>query len=165
MLFGQTGLALLPAPFSTELGMYKHLLIASDGSELAKKAVEHGLSLAKALNSKVTIVSVTEPWVISAADDVAASFPTEEYEKAAADHAARILKEISDIAARNGITCETVHIKDEFPAEGIIETAKVRGCDLIVMASHGRSGLMELVLGSQAARVVTQSTVPVLICR
>ena len=56
-------------------------------------------------------------------------------------------------------------MKDQFPAEGIIDIAKARGCDLILMASHGRRGLSRLVLGSQANRVVTQSTVPVLICR
>ena len=61
--------------------------------------------------------------------------------------------------------CETLHVKNQFPAEGIIEAAKAQGCDLIVMASHGRRGLSRLLLGSQANRVVTQSTIPVLICR
>lgn len=145
--------------------MYNHLLIATDGSNLAMRAVEHGLNLAQALNCKVTIVSVTEPWMIPASDEEAASFPTEEYEKAAAAHATGILKEATDEAARRGMTCETVHVKDQSPAEGIVETAKARSCDLIVMASHGRRGLMQFVLGSQANRVVTESSVPVLICR
>ena len=69
------------------------------------------------------------------------------------------------IAKQTGVTCETLHVKDQFPAEGIIETAKARGCDLIVMASHGRRGFARLLLGSQANKVVTHSTVPVLICR
>jgi nucleotide-binding universal stress UspA family protein len=58
-----------------------------------------------------------------------------------------------------------VHLADEYPAEGIVEQAKAKGCDLIVMASHGRRGLAKLVLGSQATRVLTHSTVPVLICK
>jgi nucleotide-binding universal stress UspA family protein len=145
--------------------MYKHLLIATDGSDLAKKAVEQGLDLAKVLNAKATIVTVTERWMISAPDEVVAKFPVEEYEKAAAANASRILKDVRDAAARTGIVCETVHVKDQFPAEGIVDTAKARGCDLIVMASHGHRGMMQLVLGSQANRVVTQSTTPVLICR
>jgi len=145
--------------------VYKHLLIATDGSDLAKKAVEQGLDLAKALNAKATIVTVTEPWIISAPDEVVANFPVEEYERAAAANAGRILKDVRDTAAHSGIACETVHVKDQFPAEGIVDTAKARGCDLIVMASHGHRGLMQLVLGSQANRVVTQSTTPVLICR
>ena len=145
--------------------MYKHLLIATDGSDLAKKAVDQGLGLAKVLNAKATIVNVTEPWMVSAPDEVAAQFPVEEYENAATANAGRILKDVADAAALDGIVCETVHVKNQFAAEAIVHTAKARGCDLIVMASHGHRGLMQLVLGSQANRVVAQSSVPVLICR
>jgi nucleotide-binding universal stress UspA family protein len=145
--------------------MYKHLLIATDGSDLAKKAVDQGLGLAKVLNAKATIVNVTEPWMVSAPDEVAAQFPVEEYENAATANASRILKDVADAAALDGIVCETVHVKNQFAAEAIVHTAKARGCDLIVMASHGHRGLMQLVLGSQANRVVAQSSVPVLICR
>ena len=66
---------------------------------------------------------------------------------------------------RIGIACETVHVRDQFPAEGIVEEAKARGCDLIVMSSHGRRGLAKFVLGSQANRVLTHSTIAMLICR
>jgi nucleotide-binding universal stress UspA family protein len=59
--------------------------------------------------------------------------------------------------------CDVAHVV-EFPAEAIIETAKARGCDLIVMASHARRGLKKLMLGSQAQQVVTLGTLPVLIC-
>ena len=76
----------------------------------------------------------------------------------------RILAEVSTAAKKQDVACETVRVND-FPAEGIIETAKARGCDLIVMASHGRRGLARVLLGSQATRVLTLSTVPVLICR
>ena len=145
--------------------MYKHLLIATDGSDLAKKAVDQGLGLAKVLNAKATIVNVTEPWMVSAPDEVAAQFPVEEYENAATANASRTLKDAADAAALDGIVCETVHVKNQFAAEAIVHTAKARGCDLIVMASHGHRGLMQLVLGSQANRVVAQSSVPVLICR
>ena len=145
--------------------MYKHLLIATDGSDLAKKAVDQGLGLAKVLNAKATIVNVTEPWMVSAPDEVAAQFPVEEYENAATANASRILKDVADAAVLDGIVCETVHVKNQFAAEAIVHTAKARGCDLIVMASHGHRGLMQLVLGSQANRVVAQSSVSVLICR
>jgi nucleotide-binding universal stress UspA family protein len=145
--------------------VYKHLLIATDGSDLAKKGVEQGLDLAKALNAKATIVTVTEPWIISAPDEVVANFPVEEYERAAAANAGRILKDVRDTAAHSGIACETVHVKDKFPAEGIVDTAKARGCDLIVMASHGRRGIQRVLLGSQTAQVLALSTTPVLVCR
>lgn len=145
--------------------MYKHLLIATDGSELARKAVEQGLMLAKALGAKATAVSVTESWVTLVSGDMAIAFPVEEYEQGCAANAAKILGEVSEIAKRVGVACETLHVKDKLPAEGIIDTAKARGCDLIVMASHGRRGVARLLLGSQANKVVTHSTVPVLICR
>ena len=148
-----------------DIGMYRHLLIATDGSELANKAVEQGLSIAKAFDAKVTIVTATEPWMMSAPGEVAVVFPVEQYEKAAAENASKILKDTAAIGAKDGIACETVHVKDQFPAEAIVETAKAKGCDLIVMSSHGHRGLMRLVLGSQAHRVVTHSPIPVLICR
>ena len=144
--------------------MYKHILIATDGSELAGKAVTTGLTLAKELGAKVTAVTVTEPWSAMMSGEPALVFPIEDYEKVAADNAQRILAGVQDAAKAAGIACETVHVSD-FPAEGIIETAKAKGCELIVMASHGRRGLSKLLLGSQATRVLTLATVPVLVCR
>ena len=144
--------------------MYKHILIATDGSELAGKAVTTGLALAKTLNAKVTAVNATEPWTAMVTGEAALAFPIEEYEKSAAENAAKVLSEVSAAAKKQGVACETVHVND-FPAEGIIGTAKAKGCDLIVMASHGRRGLARVFLGSQATRVLTLSTVPVLICR
>ena len=144
--------------------MYKHILIATDGSELAGKAVTTGLALAKILNAKVTAINATEPWTAMVVGEAALAFPVEEYEKGAAESAARILSEISAAAQKQNVPCETVHVND-FPAEAIVETAKARGCDLIVMSSHGRRGLARVFLGSQATRVLTLSTVPVLICR
>ncbi|WP_045836986.1 universal stress protein [Hyphomicrobium sp. 99] len=145
--------------------MYKHLLIATDGSELAGKAVEQGFALAKAVNAKVTILTVTEPWGMDAPAEVAIVYPVEEYERAAAANARKILDDASAAGMKLQIACQTVHVKDQYPAEAIVETASTHGCDLIVMASHGHRGLMRLVLGSQAHRVVTQSTTSVLICR
>jgi nucleotide-binding universal stress UspA family protein len=145
--------------------MYKHLLIATDGSELAQKAVAQGFALANAVNAKVTIVTVSEPWTLAAPAEVAIVYPVDDYERAAAANASKILADASAAGAKLQITCDTVHVKEEFPAEGIVETARARGCDLIVMSSHGHRGLMRLVLGSQAHRVVTQSTTSVLICR
>ncbi len=145
--------------------MYKHILIATDGSDLAGKALAHGLSLAKALASQVTVVTVTEPWVNLVTGEAAIAFPFEDYEKAVAANAAEILSKASEAASTTGVTCTTIHVKERHPAEGILETAKARSCDLIVMASHGRRGLIRLMLGSQAHNVVTHSTIPVLIFR
>ena len=145
--------------------MYKHLLIATDGSELARTAVQQGLGLARSVGARVTIATVTEPWTAVVSGELGVAFPVEEYDKGCAASAAQILDSATRMAREAGVACETVHVPNQFPAEGIIETAKSLGCDLIVMASHGRRGLTRLLLGSQAAKVVTMSTTPVLICR
>jgi nucleotide-binding universal stress UspA family protein len=144
--------------------MYKHILIATDGSDLAAKAVDTGLALARQLGAKVTAVTATEPWSAMVTGETALAFPIEDYEKAAADDAARILAAVGAAAKKQGVACDTVHVND-FPAEAIVATAKSKGCDLIVMSSHGRRGLARVLLGSQATRVLTLSTVPVLVCR
>jgi len=145
--------------------MYKNLLIATDGSELADKGVTHGLELAKALGAKVTVVTVSDPWTSFITGEVGASFPIDEYDQAREVSAKAILAAVAKRAADAGVPCEERYVKDQFPAEGILETAKKDGCDLIVMASHGRGGVQRLLLGSQANKVVTNSAIPVLVCR
>ena len=143
--------------------MYQHLLIATDGLELAGKAVDHGLALAKALGAKVTAITVTEP-LVSMEEAI---YPTMivEYDKATEANAKRILASVREAGGKKGLTCETVRVKNQYPAEGIVETAKAKACDLIVMASHGRRGVAKLLMGSQAAKVLAYSPIPVLVCR
>jgi len=145
--------------------MYKHILIATDGSELAHKAVVQGFGLAKAVGAKVTVVTVTEPWTAVVPGEMGMAFPVDEYEKGASENAGNILAAIRREADAAGVACETVHMADQYPADGIIATAKDRACDLIVMASHGRRGLSRLLIGSQANQVVVHSDVPVLVVR
>ncbi|MET0652147.1 MAG: universal stress protein [Hyphomicrobiaceae bacterium] len=145
--------------------MFKHILIATDGSELADRAAAQGLELAKVLKADVTVVTATEPWTAVVAGEAALAFPYGDYEKAAAENAAKILARAADMAKKADVACTTVHAKDQFAAEGIVATAKDKGCDLIVMASHGRRGIAKLLLGSEATKVLTHSSVPVLICR
>jgi nucleotide-binding universal stress UspA family protein len=147
------------------MDVYKHLLIATDGSEVAQKAVDQGFDLAKALNAKATVIYVTRSWTSVVSGRPGFTFPPEPYNSAVAEEASEILSKAEDAAKKAEMTCDAMHVMDRFPAEGIIETANARGCDLIVMASHGRRGLRRLILGSQANEVVTRSTIPVLICR
>jgi Universal stress protein UspA and related nucleotide-binding proteins len=148
--------------------MYKHILIATDGSELGSRGVTHGVALAKALDARVTIVTVTESW---SAFDLAVEIrnqsanPIEKFEGIAETVANRILGSAADRAKQAGLTFNTTHVPDRYPAEGIIATAETHGCDLIVMASHGRRGIGRMVLGSQAFEVVTRSKIPTLIVR
>jgi nucleotide-binding universal stress UspA family protein len=145
--------------------MFSTILIASDGSDLAGKAVEHGLALASVLKSSVVAVTVTEPWMSVAPGEMAIGFPVEEYDRAVAERALAILNKIEARAHELGVPCATVHARDLYPAEGILKVAREESCTLIVMASHGRRGLASLFLGSQTNRVLVQSTVPVLVCR
>lgn len=148
--------------------MYKHILIATDGSELATKALEHGLALAKQHSSRVTVVTVTEPW---SAMDMAhearqgRTDPIGQFENIASAAANHVLEEATRRAGVRGVTCERVHIADQHPADGIVATANDKGCDLIVMASHGRRGVTRVLLGSQANEVLTHCNVPALIVR
>jgi nucleotide-binding universal stress UspA family protein len=145
--------------------MFKHILIATDGSELAERAATQGLELAKALKAEVTIVTATEPWVAVVAGDDALGFPSADYDDGVAKVAAQLTARIAEKAKAADIPCATVHMKDQFPAEGIIAAAQENCCDLIVMASHGRRGLAKVLLGSVATRVLSLSPVPVLICK
>jgi nucleotide-binding universal stress UspA family protein len=148
--------------------MFKHILIATDGSELARKAETTGLTLARELKAQATTVTVTEPWdalSMAALADRGLPNPVADYDAAVAASANRVLWGVTETAKKVGVDCATVHAKDKYPADGIIDTAKERGCDLIVMASHGRRGISRMLLGSQTTKVATLSTIPVLVCR
>ena len=148
--------------------MYKHILIATDGSDLSTDAVRHGLSLASEINAKVTIVTVTEIWSvrdIAARAEAGEKDAVQHYEEFQASLANKVLSEIKNKAKSINLEYNTVHIKDKFPADGIIDTAKQENVDLIVMASHGRRGIKRALLGSVANEVVSRAEVPVLIHR
>lgn len=147
--------------------MYTHLLIATDGSEVAAKGLEQGLQLAAALKADVTLVTVSEPAQMADAGIVWGGSPTllQEYRDRTHEAAQKILAAAGHRAAELGVPHHPVHVPDRYPAEAILETARERGCDLIVMATHGRRGLDRLLLGSQAQAVLTHSTIPVLVVR
>ena len=145
--------------------MYKHILIATDGSDLAEKAVAGGLELAKALGAQVTALTVTEPFhALSFLPDQIIYTP-ETYSAHARDLASGLLESVRVQADAVGVKCATVWLEHEHPHEAIIAAAVERGCDLIVLASHGRRGISAVVLGSQAVKVLTHSVLPVLIYR
>lgn len=148
--------------------MYTHILIATDGSDLAGKAVAHGLGLAKQTKAQVTIVTATADWSVSEMADLAergATEPVQEYERKAAAWAEKVLAKAAEAAKAAGVAATTYHAKDKAAADGIVEAARAKGCDLIVMSSHGRGGVGRMLLGSVASKVVALSPIPVLICR
>jgi nucleotide-binding universal stress UspA family protein len=148
--------------------MYRKILVATDGSELATEAVKTGAQLASDLKAAMTIVSVTEPLPpidAAAQAEVGTTDPFAKYEELVAQRALQSLAAAKQLASDAGVTCETIHVKDREPATGIIETAETIGADLVVMASHGRRGLAKFILGSVTNEVLVHSKVPVLVCR
>lgn len=153
--------------------MYKHILVGTEGSELGDRALAHGFALAKNEGAKVTVVTVTEPW--SALDLALAASkhnslnanpnPLKWFEEMAAGVAKRILDAASAKAKDMGVDCDVVHVPNKLAGEGIIDIAQKTGCDLIVMASHGRRGIDRMLLGSQAYEVLTHCKVPALVVR
>jgi nucleotide-binding universal stress UspA family protein len=145
--------------------MYKHILIPTDGSELSQKAIDHGAKLAKALNAKITMLTVSEPFHVFALDPTVVTGTPAEYKRLVADVTAQYLKTAKDTAVAAGVTCDGVHVEHEHPYREIIDTASKMGCDAIVMASHGRRGISAMVLGSETVKVLTHSSTPVVVVR
>jgi nucleotide-binding universal stress UspA family protein len=147
--------------------MYRHILIPTDGSELAEHAVMNGLSLAKSLRAKVTVIIVEEPfnWLgVSETQAQRALGELAEHTQQIKKHAAGVLSRAANLAKQASVSCDTIQVENAQPYEGIIATAADKGCDLIVMASHGRSGLSAVVLGSVTNKVLTHTKTPVLVC-
>ncbi len=145
--------------------MYAHILLPTDGSELSNMAIREGVDLAKALGARVTVVTVTTPFqVFSSTLSMPTDMP-EQYGKHMAARAAQYLDMAKKIAAAAGVRCDAVHVEHEHPYQAIIETVRNRGCDAIVMASHGRHGMSAIVLGSETLKVLTHSIVPVIVYR
>ena len=147
--------------------MYRHVLIATDGSALAEHAVSHGLSLAKSLGAQVTAVIVEAPFNVFDVRESRIRQMSEAYAQHA-EHikqtATMVLNRVADAAKVAGVACETVQLEHDQPYKGIIATAKDKGCDVIVMASHGRSGISAILLGSVTNKVLTHTDIPVLVC-
>jgi Universal stress protein UspA and related nucleotide-binding proteins len=146
--------------------MYKHILISTDGSDVAQKGVDQGLALAKALGARVTLITVTESFPIYASAGAGwVSTEMANYDDIQKEHAEKILATAKHAADGLGVTAETLYVPNASPAEAIVEAAKSRGCDMIAMASHGRRGIGRLLLGSQTSEVVSHAPVPVLVVR
>jgi nucleotide-binding universal stress UspA family protein len=147
--------------------MYRNILITTDGSALAEKGVSHGLTLAKSLGAKVTALIVEAPFNVFEVPESRSRQLTEEFEQHAArsrQHGNKVLAEVAASAQQAGVPCETLQIEHEQPYQAIVSAAKEKNCDVIVMASHGRSGVAAMLLGSVTNKVLTHTDIPVLVC-
>jgi nucleotide-binding universal stress UspA family protein len=145
--------------------MHTHILIPTDGSDLSDEAIQYGTALAKAVNAKVTGVTVWTPFHFFAVEPDMVTDTLESYRRRMTTVAAQRLAKVKEAADAAGVSCEVVHVEHEHPNKAIIDVANSKACDLIVMASHGRRGLSAVVLGSETLKVLTHSTIPVLVYR
>ena len=148
--------------------MFKHILLPTDGSKLSDRAVQRGIEFAKEIKARVTAVHVIPEFTMMA--DESFVLPTSadlkrRYDKEAKARADKMLARIGERAEAAGVKAEAVAVMGDLPYEEIIQTAKKHKCDLIIMASHGRRGLSGLLLGSETAKVLTHSKIPVLVVR
>jgi nucleotide-binding universal stress UspA family protein len=144
--------------------MYKRILVPTDGSEISKQAIATAIELAKALGSTIYALSVKEPFPYSAISEMQ-PVPPQEFFDAQERIAAERVNAVREACNAAGQTCETHTIEAVHPWEAIIEHAKSHECDLIVMSSHGRRGVTALLLGSETQKVLTHTSIPVLVVR
>lgn len=145
--------------------MYQHILIATDGSKTSEMAVRSGLQLAKALNARVTGLTVIASFYAAGLADLAISGSPKDYEERARKSGEACIKLFNDPKLTSGIEVTSEVIEAARAWEGIVERSQELGCDLIVMGSHGRGGVASILLGSETQKVLAHSKVPVLVCR
>jgi len=144
--------------------MFKRILVPTDGSELSNKAIAAAIDLAKSLGATVVGMTTLEPYSYSNLSEYRPE-TLDDYESRMDQIGAERLGRIADAAARAGVPVETVAAKSFSPFEAIIDTAKGKSCDLIIMASHGRRGLNAVLLGSETQKVLTHTSIPVMVFR
>jgi nucleotide-binding universal stress UspA family protein len=144
--------------------MFKRILVPTDGSEISQRAVATALALAKPLGAEIFTICVKEPFPYGAVAELQPT-PPQDFFDAQERTAARNVRAVIDACDGAGIVCHATTTEGLQPWEAIVEHATKQGCDLLVMGSHGRSGLATLFLGSETQDVLRHTTIPVLVVR
>ena len=147
--------------------MFKHILIPTDGSDLSKKAIKKGIEFAKTIKARITAIHVVPEFRVIADESFVSLTPEakKRFEEESLKRARKMLDSVVQQAKAQGVSCTAVAEANDLPYQQIIATAKSGKCDLILMASHGRRGIASVLLGSETAKVLTHSTIPVLVVR
>ncbi len=146
--------------------MYEHLLVPVDGSELSHKAIAHSIGLAKMLGASITGFTAEPPLPVLVVEQAAVAYDVatfQDHEKRCEAHAREILEAFAAKAKEAGVHFDGQFMITDNVQQGIVDTAQRQGCDLIVMATHGRHGLDALIHGSLAKSVLAHSQLPLLI--
>ena len=148
--------------------MFRHILIPTDGSPLATKAVKAGIRLAQEMGACITAYYAVElPWPaqIYGTGRASGRRVLTQYGRNATAAGKRVLAGVHRLARKAGVPCDAVLTKGVAPHRGIVDTARKLRCDAIVIASHGRSGVYGVALGSVTHKVLAASKVPVVVLR
>ncbi|HEU0290542.1 MAG TPA: universal stress protein [Burkholderiales bacterium] len=147
--------------------MFKHILLPTDGSKLSAKAVKRGIDLAKKSRARVTAIHVVPEFKMMVDEGITmlSTALKKRFEEEGRARAQKMLDDIARQARARGVRCTTLCMASDLPYQQIIAAARKNKCDLILMASHGRRGLSSLLLGSETAKVLLHTKVPVLVVR
>jgi nucleotide-binding universal stress UspA family protein len=145
--------------------MFKHILLPTDGSELSSATVQQGVRFAKSIGARVTGLTVMPLQHTFFYNSKIRKETLDEVAKRFKEKADPYLEVIADAARAAGVEYEVVYERNDSPFESIIRLAEEKGCDLILMASHGKRGVGALLLGSETQKVLTHSRIPVLVYR
>lgn len=149
--------------------MYKHILLPTDGSELSAKAEAQAIKLAKSLGAKLTAIHITPEFPDMGLDEdrpmLTPAIVKRRFHEESAERSKNFLDKVKADADAAGIECQGISVPGDHPYDEIIKQAEKANCDLIVMASHGRNALSGILLGSETNKVLSHSTVPVLVVR
>ena len=145
--------------------MYQRILLPTDGSEASQRAILAGVAFAKELGAEVVGLTATPSFHVFSTDTEMLEDTPEQYAAASRARAAKLLAAVEEAARDAGVRCQVEQVVSDHPWEAIIESAQRLGCDLIVMASHGRHGIKGMLLGSETQKVLVHSAIPVLVHR
>ena len=147
--------------------MFKHILLPTDGSTISKKAVKRGIDLAKKCGARVTAFHAVPEFKLMVDEGITMLSPAlkKRFEDEGRARAQKMLDDIARQARARGVRCSTLCVASDLPYQQIVATARTKKCDLILMASHGRRGISSLLLGSETAKVLLHTKVPVLVVR
>ncbi|HET9403124.1 MAG TPA: universal stress protein [Burkholderiales bacterium] len=147
--------------------MFKHILLPTDGSKLSAKAVKRGIELAKKSKARVTVIHIVPEFKLMVDEGITmlSAALKKRFEEEGRARAQKMLDDIARQARARGVRCTTLCVASDLPYLQIISAARKKKCDLILMASHGRRGLSSLLLGSETAKVLLHTKVPVLVVR
>jgi nucleotide-binding universal stress UspA family protein len=145
--------------------MFKHILVPTDGSKLSEKAIKHAIQFAKQAKARVTALHVIQKFRPFTTQVEMHEMMAKDHEKSGVEHANQYLRYAQRIANNAGVECDSARASSDHPYKEIIRAAEEKGCDLILMASHGRRGIEGFLLGSETQKVLTHSRIPVLVYR